>query len=317
MDKDNDLEIKERDAWIKKRREAQVFATLQLLYQYGNDLLMIIKVYSTKPIERDSVLEWHFSRSIKGIEELLRRATEPSNIHDFDLGDIPKLPSKNLLTSLDSGRIQVGNLSEITYPLFIFIDRLRSRGCFLSTPKVRDKDEPFVLHLQSVYKKKGLARFAASRLSATSPKDPAVASLPLGLEYWEKRFNKLEVGITDISNKISTPLIKKTSIKDMGVVLDFDTCVLTIGDAEIKFTPESDECVFVRAMSDLGSRKGMEWDEFKELQTRKGTPDEIKRSIGSTRNRVNSKIQDELHTSEILIERKNNRYTLIKEIDLT
>lgn len=123
--------------------------------------------------------------------------------------------------------------------------------------------------------------------------------------------------ITSLKNKLSVPMVKKILIKDMDIALNNETCVLTIGGTEILLRPESDECALVRAMSGLGLHEGLEWDEIEEMQKPGKTPDEVKRFIGDTRDRINAKVQKELHTPEVFIERKNSRYTLIKKIQST
>ncbi|MDO8600552.1 MAG: hypothetical protein Q7R73_02950 [bacterium] len=104
-------------------------------------------------------------------------------------------------------------------------------------------------------------------------------------------------------------------IKDSNVVLDYETCVLKIGDVEIKFRPESDECKLLRIISEQEPHQGLEWDEIAEKMERHGkTQEEDKRFIGDTRDRINERVKKEYHTSETMIERKNNRYTISKKI---
>lgn len=114
--------------------------------------------------------------------------------------------------------------------------------------------------------------------------------------------------------KVKMAEIKKPVLKDFEITLDYDTCVLKIGDDEIRFIQGSDECELLRVMSKLDWHEGVEWDSFEELRPGK-EPAVVKRFVGDARDRVNKKVREKIHTSENFIERKKNRYTLVKKND--
>jgi hypothetical protein len=125
----------------------------------------------------------------------------------------------------------------------------------------------------------------------------------------------IKTKINELKNKLNKHQAGTASIKDSDIVLDYETCVLKLGNTEIKFRPESDECEFLRIMSEQEPHQGLEWDEIAEKMQRSGTTQqEDKRFIGDTRDRINERIKKELHTPEGLIERKNNRYTISRKI---
>lgn len=165
----------------------------------------------------------------------------------------------------------------------------------------------------------GVGFFLTFDLANDSPdwhiddKHPSLDYIQLGIIKGED-IKTIKGKIATLKKKLSAPLIKKVLIRDLPVILDYETCALKIGDTEIIFRPESDECALVRAMSELEPHDGVEWDHFEEAYPGK-TPDQVKRFVGDTRDRVNMKVQKELHTPENFIERKNNRYTTIKKIE--
>lgn len=132
-----------------------------------------------------------------------------------------------------------------------------------------------------------------------------------------KDIKTIKEKIISLEEELGITKTEKALITDSNVFLDYETCVLKIGDTEIKFRPESRECQLLRIMSGQEPNQGLEWDQIggkMEIFGEGKGKQETVRIIGDTRDRINVKIQKALHTSENLIERATNRYTASHKI---
>jgi len=122
--------------------------------------------------------------------------------------------------------------------------------------------------------------------------------------------------ISGLKKELSIPRSENALIEDSDIVFYYESGILKIGDVKIEFRPETLECQLLRSISDEPF-KSLEWDEIGEAMEIIGSgkeKPEVTRIIGDARDRINEKIKRELHTSENLISRKNNRFKSNKKI---